>query len=495
MSAKRLHELYFGDVEALDESENHSEYFIGSFVAPPSFSLDMLRNDREFVVVGRKGAGKTASQMYLMRQIERQGGIAKLFSFHSDMRNQDYASLAKTQRIEFVDIANRKNIFLYYDFRDVWERFIHIKIAETLNERNKGNKYTKFATGGQSKLLNLFEGIAKTLKVRMSSDLLGLAIDVGVDLDRLAVDGELDLKAFNGVCRALLAAHCKETHFVFFVDELVFSKLDAEDHEVQARAAMIRDILRVCREMNNFSVKNGLKFHFICSVRPEVRNFINDLDSEIGKILDGKSALIQWEVKEESSLEDSDLISILRRKVAGSGIEQDAKGKAIPERISFGKGSLSLAQFIDTNTWWRPRDIVRFLNAVRLKNPNATQIGEEEIKRSLNEYSRMSMKEISDELGVRYGRPVLEGLRQAVRKHEYRDFDDLVFDLSKRIQTDSMEAFVENLFQLGVILNFDRTPSGKMRFFSAHRDEEFLVKDMGIQIHKGLWHYFNVRSN
>jgi hypothetical protein len=105
------------------------------------------------------------------------------------------------------------------------------------------------------------------------------------------------------------------------------------------------------------------------------------------------------------------------------------------------------------------------------------------------------MKEISDELGVRYGRPVLEGLRQAVRKHEYRDFDDLVFDLSKRIQTDSMEAFVENLFQLGVILNFDRTPSGKMRFFSAHRDEEFLVKDMGIQIHKGLWHYFNVRSN
>ena len=69
-----------------------------------------------------------------------------------------------------------------------------------------------------------------------------------------------------------------------FVDELVFSKLDAHDDEVRARAAMVRDIFRVAREMNNYFHQNNLDFHVICSVRPEIRNMLNELDADVGEI-------------------------------------------------------------------------------------------------------------------------------------------------------------------------------------------------------------------
>ena len=68
-----LSEHYFGDLESFDEAHNHYEFFRNTFVAPSSMSIDSLRNDRKFIIVGRKGVGKTATQMYLAREMEEKG--------------------------------------------------------------------------------------------------------------------------------------------------------------------------------------------------------------------------------------------------------------------------------------------------------------------------------------------------------------------------------------------------------------------------------------
>ena len=52
-----LSEHYFGDVEAIDEGNNHREYFERTFVLPSSFSLKSLNNANKFIIVGRKGTG------------------------------------------------------------------------------------------------------------------------------------------------------------------------------------------------------------------------------------------------------------------------------------------------------------------------------------------------------------------------------------------------------------------------------------------------------
>lgn len=76
-----LSDHYFGDVEAIDEGRNHSSYFHKTFVLPNSFSISSLNNNRKFIVVGRKGAGKTAIQFHLASQLESSGYLTHFFRF------------------------------------------------------------------------------------------------------------------------------------------------------------------------------------------------------------------------------------------------------------------------------------------------------------------------------------------------------------------------------------------------------------------------------
>lgn len=377
-----LSEHYFGDVEAIDEGRNHSEYFSRTFIIPSSFALSSLNNAGKYVIVGRKGAGKTAIQFFLSQQLERDGYLHHFFSFYNDLKPKDLNSAAATQRIDLLRTENPKNIFLNYDFRQVWERTFFLKLAETLAESGRSSKFTRFALGERTKLSGIFEGLAKSASIRISGEYFGIAAEIGFDLSKFS-NGEVPLDQYCVILRELFKGeHITERGFLF-VDELVFSKLDKKDDEIRVRAAMVRDIFRTARELNNFFLQEGMDFHIIASIRPEIRDLLCELDSEINKIFDGKSVLLSWDMGRDS---DSLLFRLFKQKVIHSkrALTPIEFGDFVDQEISFGVRRLSLEEFIRINTWSRPRDVVQLLNAISFKSPNAVRIGSEEIKASLN---------------------------------------------------------------------------------------------------------------
>ncbi|WP_171100241.1 hypothetical protein [Ruegeria sp. HKCCD7255] len=110
-----LGDHYFGDVEAIDEGRNHPNYFDLTFIVPESFSLRSLNNSKKYLVVGRKGAGKTAVQFHLSRELGQKGYLTHFFSFHNDLKPKDYDAAKQGQKIDLLDLVNSKNIFLNYD--------------------------------------------------------------------------------------------------------------------------------------------------------------------------------------------------------------------------------------------------------------------------------------------------------------------------------------------------------------------------------------------
>lgn len=74
-----LSDHYFGDVEAIDEGRNHAEYFDVTFVAPSSLAMSSLNNRSRYIIVGRKGAGKTAIQFRLAQEVSRRGYLHHFF--------------------------------------------------------------------------------------------------------------------------------------------------------------------------------------------------------------------------------------------------------------------------------------------------------------------------------------------------------------------------------------------------------------------------------
>lgn len=484
----QLSELYFGDLEALDEGRLHEKYFLDTFVIPSSFSVRSLNNRGKFIIVGRKGSGKTAAQFWLAESIRKEGYLSSFFSFYTDLRPDDHIQLSRTQSIDFIEVANKRNIFLHYDFRDIWERTFFLKIAEGLASSGIRNEFTDFCTRKRSRLSNLFDGILKSLSIEISGELSGICAKVGIDLAAFK-DGIVPLRTYNAICRELVKDHFSDTKYYLFVDELVFSKLDAHDDEVKVRAAMVRDIVRTARELNIFFALNGFDVHIICSLRPEIRNLLNELDSEIGKIVDGRDVSLDWNF---DSGQDSLLWRIFENKVRFSHSPCIEFERFVCKSISFSGNSRPLIEFLKTNTWNRPRDIVRLLISIAKINPNSDSIREEDLRRSLDEYSRSSIKEIIDELSVRYGPLIFSRLRQAIDRREYESGDVFKELMNRTFPELDSEAFFEELFIYGVIDGVDRR-NKRTRFYDFHRGEEYMKNSYRVQIHPGLWNYFNVR--
>lgn len=486
-----LSEHYFGDVEAIDEGNNHSEYFETTFIAPSSLSLSSLNNRDKYIIVGRKGAGKTAVQFHLSRQLEQKGYLHHFFSFYNDLAPSDLNNAVATQRIDLLKVDTPKNIFSNYDFRQVWERTFFLKLAETLAAAGFNSSFTRFALGERSRLSGLFEGLLKSASIRVSADYAGIAAEVGFDLS-VFTSGEVPLAQYCTILRELFAKHHTGERAFLFVDELVFSKVDKKDDEIRVRAAMVRDIFRKVRELNNFFHKQNLDFHIIASIRPEIRDFICEFDAEINKIFDGKSVLLSWDMGKDT---DSLLFRLFKQKVIHSkrGIIPLNYDAFVDHQISFGNRQFTLEEFIRTNTWCRPRDVVQLLNSIATKNPNSARIGVDEIKHSLNEFSRRSFFEIMEEVSVKHGSKVASTLRTSIKRQRYAGFSEFQRDVLNSFVSKpeiNREALVEDLFSYGVIGNWSKQEG---RYYWAHRGEEFFDKTLGVAIHEGLWNYFNIR--
>jgi hypothetical protein len=487
---QNLSEHYFGELEAFDEANLNAEFFAKTFVVPKSLSISSLRNNKKFIIVGRKGAGKTAVQMHLSNDVKSKGYFVHHFRFFYDLRSDDYAEIAKTQNeISFTSVTNQRALFLHYDFRDIWERVIFQKIAASLEEEGHTNKFVQFVAPKKSVLSNIFDGISRTLTVNLTVDMAPIAAEVGIDLSKIGEKKEISLKAYNKICRSLFTEHCIQYQMYFFIDELVFSRLDAKEDEITLRAAMVRDLIRTAWELNFLSHKSGLNFHFICSIRPEIRNLINDLDSESGKYLDGKDVELSWIMPSDDTR--SLILDVLMRKVEYSGTRPITFQSFFTKEITFNGKKIGIERFLRDNTWGRPRDVVRLLMAIQKKSPNATKISEAEIKAGLDEYSRMSLKELVDELGVSFGHKVIDLIRNGVRKRIYKDKNELLDAIMVEKLNINRERFIKEIFDLGLIGGHLQDDG---RYFWSHRGETYLKPDHKILIHAGLWNELSIRS-
>jgi hypothetical protein len=482
----KISEFNFGEYDARREFLRAEKYFLDSFVDPNSFPLSTLNNRSNYIIIGQKGAGKTACQLYLEVEKARTSGyINDLISFFDDLSAEDYRDFAKTQKINLIELDKATDFATLYDFKEVWKRILFIRIAKVLKGNGFSNLYIDYCISSIAGTNSIIDGIKKSLKVEIKIPLSLLETKVKFDPSKIERN-EISLLEFNHIALELLKTECRQYRMYFFVDELVISTLNTKSDEYKARIALIRDIVRTCCSMNDYCVKHDLDFHFICNLRPEIRSRLNELDPEISKIMDGNDVFLSWD--------DASLLEILGQKIvrgAPAGVEVDAK-TFIPESITFGSYKQDFVQFLLNNTWYKPRDIVRFLKVYSKINPNDESITEEGVKRSLNEYARISAVEIFEQMSVRHSQAVIEGIRNGIKQRNYKDGDELIKALQPHIQEVVANKFLEELFELGVIGNVDGVRSSR-RYFWGHRQEEHFDPDMGVTVHPGLLNYFNVR--
>jgi hypothetical protein len=482
----KLSEFNFGEYDARREFLRNESYFIKTFIDPISFPLVTLSNKTNYIIVGQKGAGKTACQLYLENdRSQKQGYLSGLISFYDDLTSDDYKDFSSTQRMNLISLDQLSKIENQYDFKEIWKRILFIRVAKMLKEAGFDNSFVQFClstTGGTNSII---DGIKRSLKIEVKIPMQFLEAKVEFDPSKLKEQAELTVSDFNKIAEQLLTTDCRQYRLYFFIDELVISNMNTKSDEYRARLCLIRDIVRSCCLMNDFCVKHDLDMHFICSLRPEIRTKLNELDPEISKVMDGNDVFLSWD-------RDS-LLEILTQKIvigAPREVEINAD-EFLPSTITFGSQPADFISFLLNNSWYKPRDIVRFLKVYAKVNPSHTSITEEGTKECLNEYARISAVELFEQISVQYSAEVLSGIRTGIRRRRYTDAASLAESLKPHVEVDPMK-LVEQLYIVGVIGNVDSV-NGQPRFFWSFRQEEHLDHEMQINVHPGLLNYFNVR--
>lgn len=481
----KLSEFNFGEYDARREFLRDEQYFIKTFIDPVSFPLGTLSNRTNYIIVGQKGAGKTACQLFLENdRVKKQGYLSGLISFYDDLTPDDYKDFASTQRINLISLDQLTTIETQYDFKEIWKRILFVRIAKLLKDAGFNNSFIEYCLSSTNGTNSIVDGIKRSLKVEIKVPLK--ILEAKIKFDPSKIEGhEVSISEFNRIAEQLLIAECRQYRLYFFVDELVISNLNTKTDEYKARICLIRDIVRSCCQLNDFCVKHDLDMHFICNLRPEIRTRLNAIDPEISKIMDGNDVFLSWD-------HDS-LLEILTQKIvygAPQHVEIDAD-TFLPNTITFGNHSTDFISFLLNNSWYKPRDIVRFLKAYAKVNPNHTRITEEGAKECLNEYARISTVELFEQISVHYSAEVLEGIRAGIRRRRYTDASALTEALKPHVDVDPAR-LVELLYTVGVIGNLDSV-GGQARYFWSYRQEEHLDHEMQVIIHPGLLNFFNVR--
>ena len=368
----------FGDVAAEDDAV--LDYFL------TTEAVGRLSEGTAFVVLGRKGSGKTA----LVRHFSE--GQSSQLSKALNLRGYPWSVHAS--RID----AGASPIEA---FVSSWRYLIAVEVASLVlaaSERIQSQKYldlTEFFRenyGGPSPELS---DILRPARLRVSRasiqpQILGAKLG-GVDLDRKSGDHQLGLE-LNALSNAILRIAIEIAQnedlggLLLHFDELD-QGLETFDND---RQRMLIGLILAAREIRRDSIRSGYSVTPIVYLRTDLWD---DLDfSDKNKITETTAINLDW--SHESLLQ---LVATrIRAKVSAAA---DWESIASPGLM---RGSQTKWNHIISRTFLRPRDVIKFLNAAlskaRMRSDDPLVFENPDIVDARVEYSTYLKRELDDEI-------------------------------------------------------------------------------------------------
>jgi hypothetical protein len=305
------------------------------------------------------------------------------------------------------------------------------------------------------------------------------------------------VEKLNDLLIMLKPGDCK---FYIFLDELELSLEIGFKHDRDA--ILIRDLIESVKKFNKIFRTNKLPIRIIAGVRSEVLESVQGKGKEINKTLSDFGEKIYWHGKSTNDLNHPLIkIAIKKLRAANNAMgyscddpDKDLYYRYFPREIN----RISSPKYILSNTWYRPRDIVRLLSTAASMNPNETSFTHAAFDESKREYSKLSWVELSEELSANLTphaisaiKILFTGYKPFFWKNEletrYYEQANLYADSGfNEIKIDNK--LLQRLFKVGMIGNGTK---GNIMF--SFRGNSHLLLDEVMMIHPALWGCFSIR--
>lgn len=475
LGKKQKSTLFLGSPEAEAEATSNSRIPLTEVYEDFHDLLDGLSGEK-FIVIGRKGSGKSAFGEYVCARSLSEPNLHCDFIRKSDSNLERAVQLGQDAGLA----VDSESFFRWIIYTSMLRMFVdHPAISESKD-------YALLRA-----FLDKNSGYIKVNELEIKQLISKHGFDVSVEQFRRFMSAkfnrQVEVKAERAPYYKLLV-HLEDliirllkdnenisngNSFVLFFDDLDIG-FDASN---EASVQTLVSLLRACRHVNNTVFgKNGIQAKAIVLLRDDIEDFLAGREADTAKLFASYASRINWyqdQYAGHPKLENE----LNLKKFINKRIEYAFKRASLgcgpdPWQSLIAEGSYEKTSFkyIVNQTLFRPRDLLLFflpLDRGHFQYPLTSN----DIRTLVDNYSEELAKEIKGELSSFYKTNEIEMIFQAMgalskENMTYEDASDVVIDYCTGIESSTLlnYLFDRSLIgtvdeKIGIHLNVAKAPS------------------------------------
>lgn len=377
-----LKDYQFGFADATKEYSRIPELFEIAFCDPQNI-INKLLDSYEFLLIGRKGVGKSA---YCSKIQSLADNSVNLFAVPMNLNDFEFATFAKTG-IDSDVVGTQK-------YKTSWDFLLLISIYKYLF-----NKLQMTESQKVSEIVLFLDNLGFQLDSGIKADVSKLTkIKIGAEIAKFdfefAKEFEVEPKTFleriSVVNEKMLDNLCN----VELNDRKVVIIIDGFDDILRYKKnkmEMIASLIRSADYINDKLYANRISIKILLLIREDLIALVTDPD--LNKIIHDSSITISWD-KNLTALRD-----IVNLRFIMSGVPQNQVDNwwysLFPRKIR-GKDSWD---YVLDYTLFKPRDVLQFMKYCQSEYPDNESLTLSEMQNSLKAYSnKYFLEEMKNEL-------------------------------------------------------------------------------------------------
>lgn len=417
----------------------------------------------KFIVVGRKGSGKSAFAEYVWLKAQDEPNL-----FCHFIRKNDF-SLEK-----IVQIGNSEGFEVDSEALFKWIIYTNILKLFAFNEAVSSNK--------DYELLRQFikknSGYVDIREYEIRELIKKHGFEVNIEqFKRFMLRGKFNKQIKERSSRApfyKLLPHLEEVivkvlsseeekrnqnSYVLFFDDLDIGFFISD----QLSCDSLVRLIRTCRHVNNdIFGKKGIRAKAVVLIRDDIEHFLSSRYADTAKIFSSYSAKINWYQNNYTSNygeNDLNIKKLINKRIAyafKSAMlkydDEDPWSSLVTDKPN-GKSTF---KYLLNNTLFRPRDLLLLFKPLE-NGAYSYPLSKDEVNALVNNYAEELAKELKNELSSFYSSDHIEMIFNALGElaREYKSYDDAKQLFSDHCGDIEPENLMEYLFDRSVLGNVD----------------------------------------
>ncbi|WP_299397684.1 hypothetical protein [Pelagibius sp.] len=358
-------------------------------------SFEAVRDFERFLVVGRKGSGKTAIFRKIIKD-RRPDAFALGHTFTDYPWHHHNLQMLKgvpreecfVQSWKYLIFITISKILLNYDQSQPWnERFLDdLGSIENFVLDTYGSK--------DPDLTNLFSP-TRQIHIKPTLGLSLLGVNAGVEVENIAMEHlpTVAKEVNDNLEKKILQSLNPDNLYYVCFDELDlgFSKDDAN------YPLRLIGLLKAAMQINNLALENHKKLNVVIFLRDDIYQFLQFEDKN--KLTQGGLVRIEWDTARTKHT----LRELMERRFAKLlSVGEEGAWDLVFNEVQQMRGNQSKYQHVVDRTMLRPRDMIKFCNealaSYQTNSERTDLIENRDITSARSNYSQYLVAELDDEM-------------------------------------------------------------------------------------------------